>query len=313
MQMPGGGERLEPAIMARCARHADRSYLGQEGAVNKFTHHGRRRKAALSLAFGLSLFSVGSVAGIEKAAAQSSAEAISLIVPSAFQLVPGVEAILPLQIKAAAALPRRAIVLVRGLPTSVTLSEGRLFESGVWGIPAADVAKVKMSADDAVPGRNEVNISLVAIDGTLLAEARSSLVIMAGASGAQAGRSEPSDRTLATAAPAQDIPAGLSPAATRRIPPEQSEQLFGFVKKGDDQMAVGNVSAARLLYRHAAESGLAAGALALAASFDEEELRKLRVRGGVQADPQQAQFWYEKARELGSTEARDRLQRFGSR
>jgi hypothetical protein len=280
--------------------------------VNEFTNHGRRRKAALSLAFGLSLFGAGSAVGIEKAAAQSSAEAISVIVPSAFQLVPGVEAILPLQIKSAAALPRRAIVLVRGLPTSVTLSEGRLFESGVWGIPAADVAKVKMSADDASPGRNEVNISLVAIDGTLLAEARSSLVIMAGSLGAQVGRSEPSDRTLATAASAQDIPAELSPA-TRRIPPEQSEQLFSFVKKGDDQMAVGNVSAARLLYRHAAESGLAAGALALAASYDEEELRKLRVRGGVQADPKQAQFWYEKARELGSTEARERLQRFGSR
>ncbi len=281
--------------------------------MNKFTNHGRRRNAALSLAVGLSLFSAGFVVGIEKTAAQSSAEAISLIAPSAFQLVPGVEAILPLQIKSAGPLPRRAIVLVRGLPSSVTLSDGRLFESGVWGIPAVDVGKVMLSADNASPGRNEVNLSLVAIDGTLLAEVRSSLVILAAGAGALAGRSEPSDRTLATAASAQDILADLSPATTRRMPPEQSEQLFAFVKKGDDQMVVGNVSAARLLYRHAAESGLAAGALALAASYDEEELRKLRVKGGVQADPKQAQSWYEKARELGSIEARDRLQRFGSR
>jgi TPR repeat protein len=53
--------------------------------------------------------------------------------------------------------------------------------------------------------------------------------------------------------------------------------------------------------------------MALAATFDAEELKKLPIVGGVQPDEKQARQWYEKARELGSEEARRQLQRFGAR
>jgi hypothetical protein len=261
----------------------------------------------LSLAIGLSVFTAGVTGSIVEAAAQASAETLSLTVPPAFQLVPGVETPLPIQIKPSGTMPRRAIVLIRGLPSTVTLSDGRLFESGVWGVPAADLAKVKMLSSETPAGRTPVTVSVVAIDGTLLAEANGSLIMAE-------SPADLNDKTIFTAAPAQDLPAERDVFnAPPRPSPAQSEQLFSIVRKGDEQMAMGNVSAARLLYRHAADNGLAAAALALAASYDEEELRKRRVKGGVQPDSKQAQFWYEKARELGSAEARERLLKLGAR
>jgi len=276
------------------------------------TAGGKQTKAALCVALGLSLIGGVISAGLSSAArAQGAAEALNLSAPPAFQLAPSAETALPIQLTPSSAIPRRAIVLIRGLPSTVALSEGRLFESGVWGVQAADLGRLKISASSASSGRNELSISVVALDGTVLAETRSSLVIGDSGTAALPGKTEPSDRTVQTAASAREFP-GATPSP-KRLSAEESQRLSALLKKGDEQMAVGNVSAARLLYRHAAESGLPAAALALAASYDEQELNKLRVKGGVQPDQKQAQLWYEKARELGSTEARERLQRLGAR
>jgi TPR repeat protein len=51
--------------------------------------------------------------------------------------------------------------------------------------------------------------------------------------------------------------------------------------------------------------------VALAATYDPEELNKMRVIGLV-PDPAAARKWYEKARELGALEASDRLRRLGA-
>jgi hypothetical protein len=277
-----------------------------------------RAKAAASLALGLYLLA-GVTLPVDRINAQTRSEVPTIVVPQAIQIAAGAQSALPLRVTPETAIPRRAIVLIRGLPSTVSLSGGRLFESGIWGIAAVDVEQVSISSASTTTGRSELAISLVAIDGTLLAEARSSLVIGGAGAIAATGKTDPTDKTLYTAATPQEGLAGFptspaAPAPAKRLSPAQSEQLTGLMRKGDQQMSVGNVSAARLLYQHAADSGLAAAALALAASYDEVELQKLpAVRGGGLADPKQARAWYEKANELGSTEARARLQRLGSR
>jgi TPR repeat protein len=281
--------------------------MGKEGAMTISTIKGPRQ-ATLSLVIGLSMI------GASSWVCNARAEGLSLTVPPAFQVAPGGEAPLAIQISPAASLPGKAILLIRGLPSTTSLSEGRLFESGVWGVPASGAVRLTVSTASGAKGRNDLSIALVTMDGTLLAEARSSLVIREGAPALPTtGSVETNDKTLNTAAPAtRDIPSP-QPAEVKRLSAEQQQQLQAMVRKGNEQMNVGNVSAARLLYRHAAENGLAAGALALAASYDADELRKLRVVGGVQPDQKQAQHWYEKARELGSDEARARLLRLGAR
>ena len=56
------------------------------------------------------------------------------------------------------------------------------------------------------------------------------------------------------------------------------------------------------------EEGLAEGALALGGTYDSYELARLRARG-PKSDASLARRWYEKARDLGSAEAAERLRR----
>ena len=83
------------------------------------------------------------------------------------------------------------------------------------------------------------------------------------------------------------------------------------VKKGDKRLAEGNIAAARLFYERAADAGLAEGALALADTFDAQELARLGVRG-IQPDPNKARRWYERAQQLGAGDAEERLRRIGT-
>jgi TPR repeat protein len=71
-------------------------------------------------------------------------------------------------------------------------------------------------------------------------------------------------------------------------------------------LIIGDVTAARLAFRRAAESGDAQAALALGGTFDPLVLKSLGAVG-VAADPAQARGWYQKAAELGSRDAPQRL------
>jgi TPR repeat protein len=272
-----------------------------------------RGKAAPSLMLGL-LMAAGQAFWAPAAQAQGRSEALVLMVSPAIALAPSSQVPLSIELAPAAAVPPRAIVLIKGLPATISLSEGRLFESGVWAVAAAHAGPLTITASSVAAGRSDLTISLVAIDGTLLAEAKSALLISAAEPQATAAVTVtvPAN-TIFTAALPQRKPRDIIPPVTKRLTSDQTELLLGLVKKGDELMTGGNVAAARLLYRHAADNGLAAAALALATTFDGQELSRRRVLRGVRADPKQAQFWYEKARELGSADARERLLRLGSR
>jgi TPR repeat protein len=71
------------------------------------------------------------------------------------------------------------------------------------------------------------------------------------------------------------------------------------------------VGAARKFFERAADLGLAQSAVALAATYDPDEVVKLNIVG-LATDVQTARKWYEKARELGAAEAVERLQRLGT-
>jgi hypothetical protein len=97
------------------------------------------------------------------------------------------------------------------------------------------------------------------------------------------------------------------------LTPQDRQRALDFLKKGEEMFAAGNVGAARLFYERAADAGLAEGALALAATFDPDELARRQVLGGVQPDRAAARRWYGRALELGASEAENRLDRLGAR
>ncbi len=105
---------------------------------------------------------------------------------------------------------------------------------------------------------------------------------------------------LPTAGPQRSAP-GLS-----TTPGPDREELAALIARGQTYLANGDVVSARLVFRRAAEAGDAPAALALGGTYDPLVLRSLGVIGVV-ADAAQARTWYQKAAELGSREAPQRI------
>jgi hypothetical protein len=100
-------------------------------------------------------------------------------------------------------------------------------------------------------------------------------------------------------------PAELSEPLSPRQP--SSEEVAVLLKRGKDLIATGDLAAARLMLRRAAEANNAEAALALGATYDPLVLRQLKAYGFT-ADAAMARSWYEKAAELGSSAAPRRLE-----
>jgi hypothetical protein len=101
------------------------------------------------------------------------------------------------------------------------------------------------------------------------------------------------------------MPAESSDLPSQRQP--NSEELAILLKRGKDLIATGDLVAARLVLRKAAEANNAEAALALGATYDPLVLRQLKVYG-LTPDATMARSWYEKAVELGSSAAPRRLE-----
>jgi hypothetical protein len=86
------------------------------------------------------------------------------------------------------------------------------------------------------------------------------------------------------------------------------EEIAMLVAHGKHLLASGDVAAARVVLRRAAESNDPAAALMLGSAYDPVVLRQLNVRG-LAPDIATARSWYRRANELGSPEAPRRLER----
>ena len=98
------------------------------------------------------------------------------------------------------------------------------------------------------------------------------------------------------------------PARAARV---DRDEIAVLIKRGEDFMAAGDLAAARVVLRRAAEARDARAALALAATYDPLVLDQLKVYGFA-ADVATARLWYEKAKEFGSAEAPRRLELLAS-
>jgi hypothetical protein len=106
---------------------------------------------------------------------------------------------------------------------------------------------------------------------------------------------------------AQAATAGVT--STAAAPQADAPEIALLLRNGAELMANGDVAAARLMFRHAAEAGSADAAFALAETYDPLVYKKTRRRGAITLDITLARSWYETARNLGSAAARDRIVR----
>lgn len=238
------------------------------------------------------------------------------------------------------AAPANSFVRIRGLGPQMTLTEGHVIAPGAWAVPLSALPNLRVVIPASTSGRLDVAIAVVAIDGGVVAEAKTILVAAPAALAPTASLPDQSN-VIAPGSRAEPLPAQAvpprPPAPIAALPPPKSpptvtpsmaprsdapqraplssaarERSEGFVARGRKLLDEGNIASARLFFRRAADEGYADGALALGATFDPSELERLRVIG-IRPDPAEARHWYERARELGAGDAAERrLQRLGS-
>ena len=135
-------------------------------------------------------------------------------------------------------------------------------------------------------------------------------------------RSEPTSFNSAAATmtepPPAQVPVPAPVVAAPEPTPQQTvpdfvtrhldaDELASMLRRADDLITSGDVSSARLLLRRVAEAGDARAAFMLAGMFDPNVLKALGLQDGA-PDVALARLWYERAAQLGSTDAPRRLQ-----
>ena len=204
-------------------------------------------------------------------------------------------------------LPSNAFVRIKGLPEGAALTDGYAVGPGSWAVALKSLEGLKAYFPPMPAGRKEVGLQLLSVDGAVLAETQTVLVFAAPAPA-------PSPPAAAAPAPPRQAPAARAPDPVPKPPEmaaEDRQKAEKMVSQGDRFLDSGNVAVARQFFQRAADAGLAAGAMKLAATFDPAELDRLAVQGVV-AQPAEAKRWYERAWALGAREAKERLARLAN-
>jgi TPR repeat protein len=175
-----------------------------------------------------------------------------------------------------------ATVVIGGLAPGSALSAGRQERPNTWRLAVEELAGAAITPPRGFVGTMALALELHLADNTV-----------ADRKGLQLEWSAKSVPAPATSQPRQ----------------HDADEIALMMKSGADLMAYGDISAARLMYQRAAEAGDAMAALALAETYDPLVLRRVNPKGGITPDIALAHTWYEKAKDLGSAVAPERLER----
>ncbi len=312
------------------------------------------RIAALVLGVGLA-FAVGAAQAQDRpgsarpsalGAATVPGTTARLQIPAVIIGAPASETSLGISITQDGALPANSYVRIRGLNPQMALTAGHVIAPGAWAVPIAALSDLRLVIPAGAAGKSDVAIALVAIDGGVIAEARTSLVVAGAALGSlgssssvaqppptppppanrgeqakadappavapqAAEKARPSAPAIAAVPPAPP-PATSPPPTTGRASPAPPD-----LSPADRERAAGFLTRGRSLLQ---SGDIASARLFLRRAADAGLAEGALAMGdtfdpnelnrlkavGVQPDPVEARQWYEKARTLGAGSAADR-------
>jgi hypothetical protein len=223
-------------------------------------------------------------------------------------------------------------VMIKSMPAGVRLTAGRRVGANEWRVPAHDISHTAIIPPTDFVGEMNLPAELYTADGATLvttfvrltwASLQSDSTAMAAATSTAATPLPP----VAAAPPAPVAPTPPQPqamatppqaAAAEATPQAGAEpiqlspnEVAALVRRAQELLASGDLPAARMLLRRAADAQNARAALLLAKTFDPTTLRQLSA-----ADPgpdlAQARNWYQKAKEWGAPEAQRQLDALAS-
>ncbi len=178
----------------------------------------------------------------------------------------------------------RESLMLAGLALGTRLSAGMPVSDASWQLSSRDLNGVYVYAPKDFVGTMNTAIELLSPNQRLLESRAVQLEWIAKPKPAVANNQSGSG-------------AG-GPAVIRAIDPETARLM----ERARELMRSGDVASARLLFRRLADGGMADAALALAVTYDPHYLAEHNLIGIV-GDEAKARDWYQRASELGSTEA----------
>jgi hypothetical protein len=193
-------------------------------------------------------------------------------------------------------------ILIRNIPEGVSVSAG-MTTGRVWVVPLREASTLRLVSKPGVTDEFQLSFYLMGPNSKALAEATTTV------------RLRSRQDTAATLGPAMPKPDSAKPEAAtvqpQTPPPPQAERLTpqaetALLSRGRDVLRQGGVAAARIIFEELATHGSAAGALALARTYDPSYV----VPSGAAAPAPslaEARKWYERAAQLGNADAKRRL------
>src|SRR6476646_7010607 len=113
-------------------------------------------------------------------------------------------------------------------------------------------------------------------------------------------------RAPAATAPAAAVPVAAPPVAASPARRLEADELAALMKRAKGLIAIGDIASARLLLERAADAQEASAALLLAQTYEPVVLGAQDTRS-ITPDPAAARTWYQKAAQLGTSDATQRL------
>jgi hypothetical protein len=190
------------------------------------------------------------------------------------------------------------LFIFSGIPNGVELSPGGnlgLF----WAVNSNAFDRLTLLAPDGFEGSFEIEVTQT---GTTPEDTRRKSTFLA------------TIKAPVTQANTQTLNAIVPPTKLQNDPLDKREPTRTLPNLRDNKLmerafslfSNGDISAARAIFQYLVARGNADAAIAVGGTYDPLVLRQLFIKG-MMPDPEQARIWYEKAEELGSPEARNRL------
>ncbi|MGI9410446.1 MAG: hypothetical protein ACR2OV_10265, partial [Hyphomicrobiaceae bacterium] len=263
-----------------------------------------------------------------------------LIIAERVLVAPKKQTPLAIQLRSDAELPGNTFLRIKKLPKGAELSEGYRVSATTWAVPVDRLSQLRLQLPANLRGEHVIQLQLVSLDGevhdqrtlkllagiklsappklasrdetdTKRARQQAADVVRA-AAGLAVGSQTESKPALGRAPSPQVSPqASVATPSSPQLSPENRDRAQRYMTKGNDYLLEGNVNSARLFYHRAAELGFADAAMALATTYDPNELVNLGI-SNLPGNADEARKWYQRAVKLGANGAQQRLQRLSS-
>ena len=205
---------------------------------------------------------------------------------------------------------QRGDVVIGGYAPGSSFSRGQALGRAAWVLSPPQIDGAVITPPSGFTGAMDLRFELRLADGRVVDRKRARLEWTAPppVASPEIPRDPPQALAAPTLTPATPGPPD-PPSGTRTL---TSAELAALLRRGNELISLGDLVGARLVFERAAQAGDSRAALKLASTYDPLVLQQLGERG-LAPDIAMARFWYEKAKELGSKEAPERLEVLVSR